>query len=87
MAKKRNCRKDPVEKAMHERAVKIRKMTDEQLISRVDGLYQEGFNNGMEHMRENVINTISFKNIKGIGASLRERILQEIRDIGEGMTE
>lgn len=85
MAKKRNCRKDPIEKAMHERAVKIRKMTDEQLINKVDGLYQEGFDNGMEHMREMVLNAISFKSIKGIGPSLRERILQEIRYLGEGL--
>ena len=32
MAKKRNCRRTPEEIAIHEEAVKLRKMTDEQLV-------------------------------------------------------
>lgn len=36
--KKRNCRKSENERIMHERAVKIRKMTDEQICSYIDGL-------------------------------------------------
>ena len=34
MAKKRNCRRTTDENLIHERAVKMRKMTDEQLVDR-----------------------------------------------------
>ncbi len=37
--KKRNCRKTEAEKTMHEKAVKIRKMTDEQLCNFIDNLF------------------------------------------------
>ena len=36
--KKRSCRKSNQQKEMHERAVKIRKMTDEQLCRYIDSL-------------------------------------------------
>lgn len=48
--KKRNCRKNNEEKALHEKAVKLRKMTDNQLCQYIDGLkdesYEDGFNAG-----------------------------------------
>lgn len=48
--KKRNCRKNNEEKALHEKAVKLRKMTDDQLCQYIDGLkdeaYEDGFNAG-----------------------------------------
>ncbi len=37
MAKKRNCRRTPEENMIHTKAVKIRKMTDEQLVHYVEG--------------------------------------------------
>lgn len=60
--KKRNCRKTALEKQQHERAVAIRKMTDEQLCKYIDDIISsvpeaptvepsvviEGFINGME---------------------------------------
>ena len=38
MPKKRNCRRTPDELRQHETAVKIRKMTDQQLCEFIDGL-------------------------------------------------
>ena len=35
MAKKRNCRRTPEEVSIHEEAVKLRKMTDAQLVEKV----------------------------------------------------
>lgn len=52
MAKKRNCRRTNDENAIHDKAVKIRKMTDEQLVNyiedRVEKARSEGFNCGKE---------------------------------------
>lgn len=50
MAKKRSCRRTVNEDKVHEKAVKIRKMTDEQLVQyvndRVEKARSEGFNQG-----------------------------------------
>ncbi len=47
---KRNCRRTKDEAAIHEKAVKMRKMTDEQLVhyveDRVEKARSEGFNQG-----------------------------------------
>lgn len=52
MAKKRNCRRTTDENIMHEKAVKWRKMTDEQLVhyveDRVEKARSEGFNEGRQ---------------------------------------
>ena len=34
MSKKRNCRRTPEEQAIHDEAVRLRKMTDQQLVSK-----------------------------------------------------
>ena len=44
--KKKNCRMTSEEKAMHERAVKIRKMTDAQLCDLIDRTYGKGMEEG-----------------------------------------
>lgn len=36
--KKRNCRKTDIEKEQHDRAIRVRKMTDAQLCNYLDGL-------------------------------------------------
>ena len=52
MAKKRSCRRTVDEDKIHEKAVKIRKMTDEQLVhyveDRVEKARSEGFHRGKE---------------------------------------
>lgn len=77
MAKKRSCRRTSDENIIHEKAVKLRKMTDEQLVhyveDRVDKARSEGFNQGKTQAPkyksisiEKVINEIG--NVRGIGA-------------------
>lgn len=55
MAKKRSCRRTVDEDKIHEKAVKIRKMTDEQLVhyveDRVEKARSEGFNQGKAQSR------------------------------------
>ena len=46
MAKKRNRRRNGQERAYHERAVALRKMTDEQLVKHFDRNYQAGLDAG-----------------------------------------
>ncbi len=46
MGKKRSCRMTSEEKEMHERAVKLKKMTDAQLCEFVDRTYGRGMEDG-----------------------------------------
>ncbi len=61
--KKRNCRKNEEEKRMHERAVKIRKMTDYQLCMYINALkddaYEEGFRDGKNQAEPTTGNKVS----------------------------
>lgn len=88
MAKKRSCRRTENENKIHEKAVKMRRMTDEQLVhyveDRVKKARSEGFN--MAKQKENsylridissIVNEIG--NIKGIGAMK----LEDIRNVLE----
>lgn len=88
MAKKRSCRRTNDENAIHEKAVKMRKMTDEQLVhyveDRVEKARSEGFNKGRVQTPKcktfsltEIINDIG--GVKGIGAGK----LQDIRTILE----
>ena len=88
MAKKRNCRRTIDEEKIHEKAVKMRKMTDEQLVhyveDRVAKAESEGYNKGKgktpkgEPLSINkIINEIA--EVKGIGATK----LQDIKAILE----
>lgn len=58
MAKKRSCRRTVNEDKVHEKAVKIRKMTDEQLVQyvndRVEKARSEGFNQGKKSQKSKV---------------------------------
>lgn len=94
MAKKRSCRRTNKENIIHEKAVKMRKMTDEQLVhyveDRVEKARSEGFNRGKSHTPEHksvsverLVNEIG--NIKGIGTTkladiqaILERNLREL---------
>ena len=78
MAKKRSCRLTTNENVIHEKAVKMRKMTDEQLVhyveDRVEKARSEGFNEGKAQAPkyksvsiEKIVNEI--ENIRGIGAT------------------
>ena len=78
MAKKRNCRRTVDEDRIHEKAVKLRKMTDEQLVNyvedRVEKARSEGYNRGKAHTPKkapvNIPEIIEeIGNVKGIGAT------------------
>lgn len=78
MAKKRSCRRTTDENIIHDKAVKMRKMTDEQLVhyveDRAEKARSEGFNQGKAQAPKRrplnigeVINEIG--NVRGIGSS------------------
>lgn len=76
--KKKNCRMTPEEKAKHELAVRLRKMTDEQLHETYNSSYQKGFNEGKAKQKETTI--LLVKNTKGIGAATFEKLKKVIED-------
>jgi len=77
MSKKRSCRRSDNENVIHDKAVKIRKMTDEQLVhyieDRVEKARSEGFNKGKTHSKPALAVNITeiveeIGMVKGIGA-------------------
>lgn len=86
MIKKRSCRRTVDENRIHDKAVKMRKMTDEQLVhyveDRVRKAESEGFNKGKAEMIVSVVVDVSniiskIGMVKGIGKTK----LQEIESI------
>ena len=63
MAKKRNCRRTPEEVSIHDEAVKLRKMTDAQLVEKVRSASAAASKMPAAHIRKR--QRISL--IKGIG--------------------
>ena len=93
MGKKRNCRRTTDENMIHERAVKMRKMTDSQLVhyveDRVEKARSEGFNRGKEQRQPiNIMELISaIGNVRGIGESKLadiKAILEKHLEVGDG---
>lgn len=87
MAKKRSCRRTVDEDKLHEKAVKIRKMTDEQLINyiedRVEKARSEGYNEGKKKgiSIQDFLKEIS--SIKGVGDTTICKIMDHYRQKGE----
>lgn len=52
MAKKRSCRRSESEDKIHDRAVRLRKMTDKQLIQYVDGQVEKAGKDGLGDKKE-----------------------------------
>ena len=71
MAKKRSCRRTEDENKIHDKAVKIRKMTDEQIVhyieDRVAKAYSEGYNDGKKPVDVDAM-LVEIGGIKWIGA-------------------
>ena len=100
MGKKRSCRRTTDEGIIHEKAVKIRKMSDEQLVhyveDRVEKARSEGFNKGKEVKAEILQFTIidfaeEIGRIKGIGMvtmgkirELTDKRLEELKNADQG---
>lgn len=81
MAKKRNCRRTTDENIIHDKAVKMRKMTDEQLVhyveDRVAKAHSEGFNQGKKASGTKIdVQAIVYEigNIRGVGAAKMKQI-------------
>lgn len=83
MGKKRSCRRTTDENRIHDKAVKLRKMTDEQLVhyveDRVEKARSEGFSLGKERKKElPQIGAAEFVEeigrIKGIGTATMSKI-------------
>lgn len=88
MAKKRSCRRTVNEDKVHEKAVKIRKMTDEQLVhyveDRVEKARSEGFNQGKKSSGGADINKFlkEISSIKGVGDATICKIMEHFREKG-----
>ena len=88
---KRNCRRTEDEIRIHEKAVKVRKMTDEQLVhyieDRVEKARSEGFNKG-KASRENrkgmkeFLEELQSLKIPGIGAVTVSKIVKVATENG-----
>ncbi len=83
MGKKRSCRRTMDESVIHDKAVKMRKMTDEQLVhyveDRVEKARSEGFNQGKGQKRAVIqLSAVDFVEeigrIKGIGTTTMTKI-------------
>jgi len=85
MAKKRSCRRTVNEDKVHEKAVKIRKMTDEQLVQyvndRVEKARSEGFNQGKKSVTGITVNEFlkEISKIKGVGDATICKIMEHFR--------
>ena len=82
MAKK-NCRMTDEERAMHDRAVRIRKMTDQQICEFVDRQHSVGIDEGIRLAQESAEKTrddaaLINKFIDGIGGGTVYRLRKEV---------
>lgn len=87
MAKKRSCRRTEDENKIHEKAVKMRKMTDEQLVhyveDRVNKAYAEGCAKSEKEKKPAEIDWIAveaeLKKIRSIGDAKAYQIIQILK--------
>ena len=88
MAKKRSCRRTETEDRIHEKAVKMRKMTDEQLVNYVNDLVEkaesEGFNRGKRSGGGKSIGDFvkEISELRGIGAATVSKIKAYAAEMG-----
>lgn len=91
--KKRSCRRTKEEKAIHEQAIRIRKMTDGQLVTYLEqerkARYEEGYRDGILKGRagnkeEQSVRTFldDVDNLKGIGAVTAQKLRKAARTHG-----
>ena len=88
---KRNCRRTEDELRIHEKAVKMRKMTDEQLVhyveDRVEKARSEGFNSGKKSVHSgkstnDFLAELQTSKIPGIGAVTINKLLKVAKENG-----
>jgi DNA polymerase/3'-5' exonuclease PolX len=88
---KRKCRLSKSEIECHERAVKLRKMTDEQLCRHIDDnvgkAYQEGlakgaFENSQNQAEKSVEHFLDFLDIPGVGKTTVDKLKNYAKERG-----
>lgn len=79
---KRNCRRTSEETRIHEQAVKIRKMTDEQLIHYIENIEDQARNEGKEDQIKGFFAEIQTSKIPGIGAVTINKLLKVAKENG-----
>lgn len=67
--KKRNCRKTDLEREQHDRAIRIRKMTDAQLCEYIDNLTQQPPHAKPEEIISNFLDLLTVPTDKGLRVS------------------
>jgi len=93
MAKRRSCRRTANQDAIHEKAVKMRKMTDEQLVhyveDRVRKAESEGYNKGREDAQSVTVNEKGvkrfleeFEGVPGIGKATYLKLVKYAEENG-----
>lgn len=90
--KKRSCRRTKEEREIHEQAIRIRKMTDEQLVAHIDNEkqanYDLGYRDGLLKGREGAgaenINDFldSIESLQGIGAVTVNKLREAAESYG-----
>ncbi|MCI8756757.1 MAG: hypothetical protein HFG18_09250 [Oscillospiraceae bacterium] len=79
--KKRNCRKTDLEREQHDRAIRIRKMTDAQLCEYIDGLTQQTSHTKPEEIISNFLDLLTVPTDKGLYVS--RMTANKVRQIAE----
>lgn len=87
MAKKRSCRRTADEDKVHEKAVKIRKMTDEQLVQYVNDRVEKARSEGFQGKKSAAGMTVNeflkeISKIKGVGDVTICKIMEHFREKG-----
>lgn|GEM_PF-2931988 len=90
MPKKRNCRRSEIEREIHEKAVSLRKLTDHQLIERLEQRFSAGFEAGKReamppeekprHLTEQLLLALA-EDVKGVGPALLSKMKPVIQKV------
>ena len=75
MPKKRNCRRSRLERTQHDTAVKIRKMTDEQICDFIDEISTSKSNDDIARFLDKL------EELKGIGNGISTKTIAKLRKI------
>lgn len=75
MARKRNCKRNNLERTQHDTAVKIRKMTDEQICDFIDEISNSKSNNDITRFLDKL------EELKGIGNGISTKTIAKLRKI------
>ena len=75
MARKRKCKRSNLERTQHDTAVKIRKMTDEQICDFIDEISNSRSNNDITRFLDKL------EELKGFGNGISTKTIAKLRNI------